>query len=78
MCSSWLEVECSLLGNGGVLSVLSIKELVLTFIWNAAAENGDIIVIWMLNLLIIRPLAGFRVFKQDLHSRKKFDELISV
>ncbi|HFK9013608.1 TPA: hypothetical protein ACG2VN_004537, partial [Klebsiella pneumoniae] len=41
------------------------------------AENGEIIVIWMLNLLIVRPLAGFRVFKQDLHSSKKFDELIS-
>ncbi|EPK2132986.1 hypothetical protein MBP52_004833, partial [Klebsiella pneumoniae] len=25
----------------------------------------------------VRPLAGFRVFKQDLHSSKKFDELIS-
>lgn len=35
-----LEVECSLLGNGGVLSKsFLIKELVLTFIWNAARQK---------------------------------------
>ena len=74
-----LEVECSLLGNGGVLSKsFSNKGTGFNVYMECRqAENGDIIVIWMLNLLIIRPLAGFRVFKQDLHSRKKFDELIS-
>ncbi|MDK5168859.1 hypothetical protein P9954_26820, partial [Serratia nevei] len=75
---SYLEVECSLLGNGGVLSKsFSNKGTGFNVYMECRqAENGDIIVIWMLNLLIIRPLAGFRVFKQDLHSRKKFDELI--
>jgi hypothetical protein len=50
-----LEVECSLLGNGGVLVSFSNKGTGFN-VMGCQSENGDIIVIWMLNLLIVRLL----------------------
>lgn len=74
-----LEIECSLLGNGGVLSKsFSNKGTGFNVYMECRQENnGEIIIVWMLNLLIIRPLSGFRVFDQESKSKNKFDELIS-
>ncbi|HGV3493537.1 TPA: hypothetical protein ACNGYJ_004975 [Klebsiella quasipneumoniae subsp. quasipneumoniae] len=74
-----LEIECGFLGNGGVLnkSFSNKGTSFNVYMECRQTEDGEIIILWMLNLLIIRPLAGFRVLDRELHSKNKFDKLVS-
>lgn len=76
---SKLEIECSFLGNGGVLSKSFSNKGAGFNVYMECREtsDGELIVLWMINLLVIRPLAGIRYLDPEFRSRENFDKLIS-